>query len=762
MSKRYRAAALKSGYVDTSHQYQSAETRSTKRFRSESPENVCSPIKALARSSTRTIGDSRGAKQISRLVRTRRNDSSDQQKYNILNLPNDILLSIFSFIVSPAKIDIDTLSNIQGTCRQLKQLTNSHELWWNIPAILPNGSLNIDTMSYMKRKSQGTEGICYQAFCRRTQSIVALKKARVYPDNEGVPYYMMRELAALKKLNHPNICILRLVNLHNYKLYLIYDYVEKTLYDYLMPNGCNEPATILKKHQIKHIMIQLLSAVSYCHERGIMHRNLKPKHLLIIPGSGLDPLDHCIVQLADFALVRVLMHPPRQYTTEVITLWYRPPEILLGQRNYTTAVDMWSIGCIYGELLTGKPLFAGLCEIDQLFQIFHKLGTPNGFVWPSFESLPYYQSLFPHWEKDLLESAINGASDKELHLLKSFLKYNPMTRITANEALSHSYFTCDTNPETRNMIHTLNQSDTITDTKIIELSKSAMAANTTLQQYLFLRKLELDTAYMRPYYKDCRRRRSATHMNSIDEEMESIYHTNDLYICLFRQDVVESLIDIMDTIPLHMCVRTVFFAVAIFDRFLSTRDHPFDIVQEYELLGSTCLHIASKCEDVSYISVKDLAIASHNISDGSLILKTEEIVLNALNFDLYYPTVIDFVGYYLDCIPEVMNNEQLSEYAEYFSEASLIFPVFVGYAVSLIATAIISYALICCNANPWPTNLEYISMYKKPAVIPVIQLLHRMHSRMNEFGINSVVERYARKGFRVSTISPPSIIPNMR
>lgn len=86
-------------------------------------------------------------------------------------------------------------------------------------------------------------------------------------------------------------------------------------------------------------------------------------------------------------------------TLQVITLWYRPPEILLGQRNYSTAVDVWSIGCIFAELMEGRPLFAGVCEIDQLFQIFNKMGTPSEDVWPKYPTLPHFQnSLFPNWE----------------------------------------------------------------------------------------------------------------------------------------------------------------------------------------------------------------------------------------------------------------------------------------------------------------------------------------------------------------------------
>lgn len=119
-------------------------------------------------------------------------------------------------------------------------------------------------------------------------------------------------------------------------------------------------------------MGQLVSAVDYCHCRGILHRNLKPKHILVLPGPNpADPLgtfhpfnthpflEQAVIQLADFALVRTLTTPPKKLTSEVITLWYRPPEILMGQRNYTAAVDIWSIGCIFAELIQGKAIFEG-------------------------------------------------------------------------------------------------------------------------------------------------------------------------------------------------------------------------------------------------------------------------------------------------------------------------------------------------------------------------------------------------------------------
>jgi serine/threonine protein kinase len=147
------------------------------------------------------------------------------------------------------------------------------------------------------------------------------------------------------------------------------------------------------------LTFQLVDALAYCHRRGIVHRNLKPKHLLVIPGPcELHPLEKAVLKIADFALTRVLDQSKKDYTSEVITLWYRPPEILMGQRKYTAAVDMWSVGCIFAEMLQGDPLFTGLCEINQLFQIFCKLGLPDQDSWPEFMSLPHWQAnVFPEW-----------------------------------------------------------------------------------------------------------------------------------------------------------------------------------------------------------------------------------------------------------------------------------------------------------------------------------------------------------------------------
>ena len=184
--------------------------------------------------------------------------------------------------------------------------------------VLPNGSFNLDAFKFIKEKCRGTEGTCYHGISRINRQDYAIKRARVYRDNEGVPYYMMRELAALRKMKNKHICELLLINLNDFKLHLIFPYVERTLHDYMNPHVSSSYYVIiadgnhltlcllkggslsgqpLKKTQVRSLTYQLLDAVSYCHKRGIVHRNLKPKHLLIIPGNGDDPLDNAQLKL---------------------------------------------------------------------------------------------------------------------------------------------------------------------------------------------------------------------------------------------------------------------------------------------------------------------------------------------------------------------------------------------------------------------------------------------------------------------------------
>jgi serine/threonine protein kinase len=143
------------------------------------------------------------------------------------------------------------------------------------------------------------------------------------------------------------------------------------------------------------------------------------------------------MKLADFGLSRMFSLPMGKMTHEIITLWYRPPEVLLGIENYTTKVDSWSIGCIMYEMLTGKPLFPGDCEIGQLFKIFQVTGTPNEEVWPNVFKLPDYKSTFPIWLPRNLQDILPGVESDAIDLIEKMLTLDPEKRISIREALDH-------------------------------------------------------------------------------------------------------------------------------------------------------------------------------------------------------------------------------------------------------------------------------------------------------------------------------------
>lgn len=182
---------------------------------------------------------------------------------------------------------------------------------------------------------------------------------------------------------------------------------------------------------------QLLEGIAYCHAHRVLHRDLKPQNLLV-DSEGR-------IKIADFGLARAFGIPVRAYTHEVVTLWYRAPEILLGAKFYSTAVDVWSLACIYAEMASGRTLFPGDSEIDQLFRVFRALGTPgggSGGVWPGARRLPDYRAAFPRWParaaRHLLPTA---ARDNELacELFESMLRYEPSERVAARAAIQHTY-----------------------------------------------------------------------------------------------------------------------------------------------------------------------------------------------------------------------------------------------------------------------------------------------------------------------------------
>lgn len=238
--------------------------------------------------------------------------------------------------------------------------------------------------------------------------MVALKKIRLEAEDEGVPSTAIREISLLREMRNENIVeLLNIVHSDNHKLYLVFEFLDLDLKKYMeaIPQNVG-----LGADMIKRFMSQLVQGTNYLHAHRILHRDLKPQNLLIDKEGNL--------KLADFGLARAFGVPLRVYTHEVVTLWYRSPEILLGGRQYSIGVDIWSIGCIFAEMVTRKPLFPGDSEIDEIFKIFRLLGTPDEDVWPGVSLLPDFKTTFPQWSRKDLAAHIPALDADGIDLLE--------------------------------------------------------------------------------------------------------------------------------------------------------------------------------------------------------------------------------------------------------------------------------------------------------------------------------------------------------
>jgi cell cycle related kinase len=289
----------------------------------------------------------------------------------------------------------------------------------------------MDNYNIIGKVGEGAHGIVFKAKHKQSGEILALKRVSLKRLEDEIPNTVLREIKALQAIeDNENIVKLYDVFAQGSGFVLVFEFMLSDLSEVI--RNSDYPIT---EAQIKSYMKMLLHGVAFCHENSIMHRDLKPANLLISSTGHL--------KICDFGLARVFdkHQANRLYTAQVATRWYRAPELLYCASKYDEGVDLWAVGCIFGELLNKSPLFAGDTDIEQLSLVIRALGTPNEKTWPRLTELPDYNKIeFPHYDPIPFDELVPDACKEAVNLLELFLVYRSDKRIRAQNAVLHPYF----------------------------------------------------------------------------------------------------------------------------------------------------------------------------------------------------------------------------------------------------------------------------------------------------------------------------------
>eukprot|EP00891_Asterochloris_glomerata_P007324 jgi/Astpho2/7324/e_gw1.00113.78.1_t len=308
-----------------------------------------------------------------------------------------------------------------------------------------NSCRSVDLFQRVNMVNEGTYGMVFRAKLKSDpKSFYALKKIKLAQEKHGFPLTSLREINILLSLHHANIVNVTEVLVggrDDQDVFMVMEFLEHDLKGLLEQGRLKD----FGPSDIKCLMQQLLSGVAYLHDNWVIHRDLKTSNILYSNKGYL--------KICDFGLARQFGDPLHPYTPTVVTLWYRAPEVLLGAKGeYSTAIDMWSVGCIMAELITGKPLFASKGELDCIQRIFGMVGAPTKQNWPGVEKLDNWQKFNFNRGENKLRDTVSAAkiqggplaelvpSEQGMLLLEGLLTLDPAQRLTAEQALHHPWF----------------------------------------------------------------------------------------------------------------------------------------------------------------------------------------------------------------------------------------------------------------------------------------------------------------------------------
>jgi CTD kinase subunit alpha len=250
-------------------------------------------------------------------------------------------------------------------------------------------------------------------------------------ERDGFPITAVREIRLLQHLRHQHVVALQEVMVEKNECFMVFEYLSHD-----MTGLINHPTFTLTPAHKKHLAKQMFEGLDYLHRRGVLHRDIKAANILI-SNTG-------ILKFADFGLARFYTKSHQNdYTNRVITIWYRPPELLLGETQYGPAVDIWSAACVFVEMFTKKAIFPGEgTELSQLDKVYAMLGTPTRHDWPRIVDLPWFELMQPvERKKRQFEAQYRDVfSPAALDLVTKMIRYDPVKRPTAEEVLAHDYF----------------------------------------------------------------------------------------------------------------------------------------------------------------------------------------------------------------------------------------------------------------------------------------------------------------------------------
>jgi serine/threonine protein kinase len=455
-----------------------------------------------------------------------------------------------------------------------------------------------DWKSYLKieKLGRGAYGVVFKTNHIESNGLYAIKKFTSEPD-DGMPASTLREIACLKSCDHPNVVKIIDIIYSLERPAIVMPCYKMDLKSYIQSIS-NQNTEIV----CRDIMWNILKGVSYLHSLGFMHRDIKPQNILV----DYDREFKYQLAIADLGLcTKYCINDKNEKTAEICTLWYRPPEILLGLRTYSTYIDVWSIGCVFAEiLLNGKPILPGDCEIDQMYKIFQMLGTPSSDS--ELSRLKNYVETFPRWESKF-DKKFELLSGNCFDLLKKLLNMNYSKRISCNDAMDHPFFN-DLKPKAveQNLIgekelNSIGEYD-------LNCGGVSAGAGAGVKGDL---------------------------INSKHFERIELHFNNDI-TAKMRIILMDWLIEVYD--EYHLKFESYFLGVSICDRYLLKK--PNISRSKLQLLGITALSIASKLEEIYPPSISDYLYISDNTYSATQMCEMEIDILQTLEFNLYQTTVI--------------------------------------------------------------------------------------------------------------------------